>query len=114
MRKPILTTLCCFLLAVSSLQIYVHLQENPIRRIVRYVRPGVTNGTETGESWENAYPSLSAFCRAEAANLPSDDKVVIVYVCPPENDHYYEVEYLTFEGWVVSNKHNLEVRHATP
>ena len=106
--KQIYITVFLVLAFLLAIQLHIGLQEHPVRRIVRYVRPGNYNGTQTGESWENAYPSLAAWNDAEATDLIKANAISVAYVSPPDNV-YYESQILTMKGWIIDHAHYPEV-----
>lgn len=111
MKRIIVAIIVLCVLSIGAMQVYIHFQKHPIRRIVRYVRLGVCNGIADGQDWQNAYPSIQAWADAEAgADLVTSDATHTVYISSPDNV-YYQSEKLTLGGWVVDERHYLEVKN---
>jgi len=103
--------ICIFLLivlvvVVGVFQIYIHLQQHPIKRVVRYTRPCGGSEIQDGKFWETAFPSLAAWEISIADH--------VCYVRPVDR-HEYATQTLTLNGWAFDGTkqgieiHNVEV-----
>jgi len=76
-------------------------------QIIRYVDPDVVAGDSSGDSWTNAYASLSAWEAAEQTNLDAANNYMTVYCRSSAGTH--DDTLCAINGWTTSATDYIEI-----